>query len=78
VRNLTTRHVEITMQNHGLVIDRATVDASNGVEVTHAQINDHTVEGIRSTRYPAFSVQYNLAVVEKDDVHPDLAQFLTL
>jgi len=76
VRNLLTGHVEITVQNHGVVVDRKEVEANSDVAVTHEQINDHTVEGIRSTKYPAFSVQYNLSVVEKEDIHPQLAEFV--
>ena len=76
VRTLATHHVEITVQNHGVVIDRKGADAHGEVIVTHDQINDHTVEGIRSKRYPAFSVQYNLSVVEAYDVHPHLVEFI--
>jgi carbamoyl-phosphate synthase small subunit len=78
VRTLATRHVEITVQNHGVVVDRQAAEANKGVEITHDQINDHTVEGIRSRNHPAFSVQYSLPVVELADVHPHLLEFLRM
>ena len=56
VRNLATGTVEITSQNHNFCVAD---DSVNGVEVTHINLNDHTVEGIRSLEVPAFSVQYH-------------------
>jgi carbamoyl-phosphate synthase small subunit len=57
VRNLATNAVEITSQNHNYaVVD----DALTGVaEVTHRNLNDGVVEGIRVLDAPAFSVQYH-------------------
>jgi len=58
VMDLTTRKVEITSQNHNFALDDKSLSASD-VEVTHVNLNDQTVEGIRHRREPAFSIQYH-------------------
>ena len=58
VMDLATRKVEITSQNHNFAIDMDSLDDSK-VEVTHLNLNDQTVEGIRSKTDPVFSVQYH-------------------
>ncbi|MBR3070403.1 glutamine-hydrolyzing carbamoyl-phosphate synthase small subunit [Fibrobacter sp.] len=57
VKNLKTGAVEITSQNHNYAIDEASLPAD--VEVSHINLNDNTVEGIRHKKFPAFSVQYH-------------------
>ncbi len=57
VKDISTGRIEITAQNHGFAVDEATLPA--GVEVTHINLNDNTVEGIRHRDIPAFSVQYH-------------------
>jgi carbamoyl-phosphate synthase small subunit len=59
VKNLLTGTCEITTQNHGFAIDAEAVAQSEQVEVTHVNLNDHSVEGIRIKNKPAFSVQYH-------------------
>src|SRR3990172_8991520 len=57
VMDLSTRKVEITAQNHNFAVD---IDSIGGdVALTHINLNDQTVEGMRHTRYPIFSVQYH-------------------
>jgi len=57
VMDLTTRKVEITAQNHGFAVD---VDSLAGLaELTHVNLNDKTVEGLRVPKQRAFSVQYH-------------------
>jgi carbamoyl-phosphate synthase small subunit len=58
VKNLKTRKVEITSQNHGFCVD---IDSlrDKDVELTHLNLNDNTLEGIRCRKLPAFSVQYH-------------------
>jgi carbamoyl-phosphate synthase small subunit len=57
VMDLSTRKVEITSQNHGFAVD---VDSLRGkAELTHVNLNDNTVEGMRLGTRPAFSVQYH-------------------
>jgi carbamoyl-phosphate synthase small subunit len=57
VKNLITGKSEITSQNHGFAIDP---DSNNGsVEITHINLNDNTVEGIRVKDKSAFAVQYH-------------------
>jgi len=58
VINLFTRRVEITAQNHGFAVDPDSLDASQ-IELTHINLNDQTLEGIRHRSIPAFSVQYH-------------------
>jgi carbamoyl-phosphate synthase small subunit len=57
VLNKETGEVEITSQNHGFAVDAESLPA--GVEVTHINLNDRTVEGLRSKDQRAFSVQYH-------------------
>ena len=57
VKDLTTGKVEITSQNHGFVISEGSLP--DGVEVTHRSLFDGSIEGIRLTDRPVFSVQYH-------------------
>jgi carbamoyl-phosphate synthase small subunit len=57
VLNHETGRVEITTQNHGFALRAETLPKN--VEVTHLNLNDRTVEGIRLQDCPAFSVQYH-------------------
>jgi carbamoyl-phosphate synthase small subunit len=57
VMDLATRKVEITSQNHGFAVD---VESLRGkAELTHLNLNDNTVEGMRLAERPAFGVQYH-------------------
>ena len=57
VKDLRTGKVAITSQNHGFAVDPDSLPAS--VEVTHINLNDQTVEGLRHREAPVFSVQYH-------------------
>jgi carbamoyl-phosphate synthase small subunit len=59
VKNLLTGKCEITSQNHGFAVDTDQVKNNPKVEITHINLNDGTVEGIRVKNKPAFSVQYH-------------------
>ncbi len=59
VKNLLTGKCEITTQNHGFGVDPESVKKAKNIEVTHVNLNDHSVEGIRLKDKPAFSVQYH-------------------
>lgn len=59
VKNILSGRCEITSQNHGFGIDADAVAANPDVEVTHININDNSIEGIRLRNKPAFSVQYH-------------------
>lgn len=58
VKNKITGKSEITSQNHGFAVDKASV-AGTAVEITHIHLNDETVAGIRLKDKPVFSVQYH-------------------
>ncbi len=58
VINYQTNKVEITSQNHGFAVDADSVKSSD-VEVTHLNLNDDTVEGLRHRHHPVFCVQYH-------------------
>jgi carbamoyl-phosphate synthase small subunit len=57
VMDMTTRKVEITVQNHGFAVDADSLPAA--VAVTHLNLNDNTVEGLAHKELPIFSVQYH-------------------
>lgn len=59
VKNLLTGRCEITTQNHGFGVDPEAVKQAENVEVTHVNLNDQSIEGIRLKDRPAFSVQYH-------------------
>jgi len=59
VKNLITGKCEITTQNHGFGVDPAAVRAAANIEITHQNLNDDSIEGIRLKDRPAFSVQYH-------------------
>ena len=59
VKNIIKNHCEITSQNHGFSIKAEDVAKNPEVEVTHINLNDNTIEGIRMKNKKAFSVQYH-------------------
>lgn len=59
VKNIITGQCEITTQNHGFGVDPEAVRKHPNVEVTHVNLNDDSIEGIRLKDRPAFSVQYH-------------------
>lgn len=57
VMNSVTGSVEITTQNHGFAVEADSLPSD--LEVTHLNLNDNTIEGVRHRTLPAFSVQYH-------------------
>jgi carbamoyl-phosphate synthase small subunit len=57
VKDLRTGRVEITAQNHGFAVDADSL--SGDTEITHINLNDNTVEGLRHRSLPVYSVQYH-------------------
>jgi len=59
VKNVITGRSEITTQNHGFGVDPEAVKKASHIEITHVNLNDQSIEGIRVKGKPAFSVQYH-------------------
>jgi len=59
VKDLRTDRVYITSQNHGYAVDAESLEAGGKAEVTHVNLNDGSVEGMRHKELPVFSVQYH-------------------
>jgi carbamoyl-phosphate synthase small subunit len=79
VRDLRTGQVLITTQNHGFAVvgDADGVPGAPGLEVTHLNLNDGTVEGVRHRELPLFAVQYHPeAAPGPHDAFPHFSQFL--
>lgn len=62
VKEIATGRIDFTSQNHGYAVDEKSIDPEK-LMVTHIEINDGTIEGVRHRQFPAFSVQF----------HPDAA-----
>jgi len=59
ILNLISGKCEVTSQNHGFTVNEKEIKENNNVEITHVNLNDHTIEGIRIKDKKAFSVQYH-------------------
>jgi carbamoyl-phosphate synthase small subunit len=59
VKNLVTGLCEITTQNHGFGVNPESIKNNPNLEITHVNLNDGSIEGIRVKGKPAFSVQYH-------------------
>lgn len=58
VKDLATGKVSITSQNHGFCVDMESIP-DDQIELTHVNLNDQTLEGMKHKTHPAFSVQYH-------------------
>lgn len=58
IKNLITGHIEITSQNHSFAVDSNSVKKTD-LEITHINLLDNTVEGVRCDKDRLFSVQYH-------------------
>jgi carbamoyl-phosphate synthase small subunit len=72
VKNIKTGKCEITSQNHGFAINRDEVLKSKDIEITHVNLNDESIEGIKIKNKKAFSVQYH----PESSPGPDDARYL--
>ena len=59
VKNIITGKCEVTSQNHGFSISEEDVKGNNNIDITHLNLNDGTVEGIKIKNTNCFSVQYH-------------------
>ena len=57
VRDLASGRIYITAQNHGYAVDASSIPS--GLEVSHLNLNDGTIEGLRHTEMPLFTIQYH-------------------
>lgn len=59
VKNLITGKSEVTSQNHGFAVSAEDVANNPDIEITHINLNDNTIEGLRHRTRSVFSVQYH-------------------
>jgi carbamoyl-phosphate synthase small subunit len=79
VRDVRSNHVLITTQNHGFAVvgDADGVPGAPALEVTHLNLNDGTIEGVRHRELPLFAVQYHPeAAPGPHDAFPHFAEFM--
>jgi carbamoyl-phosphate synthase small subunit len=72
VKNLITGKCEVTSQNHGFSVSKEEIAKAKEITVTHVNLNDETIEGIRLKNKKAFSVQYH----PESSPGPDDARYL--
>ncbi|RAS79822.1 carbamoyl phosphate synthase small subunit [Priestia endophytica] len=78
VQNVETKQVMITSQNHGYAVREESVENTD-LEITHIALNDDSVEGLKHTKYRAFTVQFHPeASPGPEDASSLFEQFITM
>ncbi|MGX6961264.1 carbamoyl phosphate synthase small subunit [Vagococcus xieshaowenii] len=78
VREIATGRIDFTSQNHGYAVSKESLEETDLI-VTHVEVNDETVEGVKHRLYPAFSVQFHPdAAPGPHDAHHVIEEFIEL
>jgi len=78
VKDLLINKISITSQNHGFCVDINSLNKDD-IEVTHLNLNDNTVEGLRHKRFPLYAIQYHPeAAPGPNDAHYLFERFIEM
>ncbi len=76
VRRMTDGKIETTLQYHSIVLNKKSVERCEHIEISHENVNDQTVEGIRTTDGSATGYQPTLPKLGRDNINPHITDFI--